>query len=217
MITMNIEIINPYVLKIIVAARKEDSIKAISNRAGISYGWTYKWIKNLAKLGVFKLTRMKTFLNEDSSFYTKTLHYIKETLSKDIQFNYEVVSLLGIDYCFTKVDAVFIWTRGGYNIARYKDFYPIFIKVKKKDKRLFEEYCNRLNLAINKKKGVFYRPIFSDNFKASDCEGIPVDSLTETISFMKENRYNFEPALEMVEERYKRGIKIKYKEFVTNV
>lgn len=214
---MNLELINPYVLKILIAARKEDSIKAISDRISLSYGWTYKWMQDLAKLGVFKLTRMKAFLNENSQFYKKTLRYIKEILSKDVRFNYDALSLFGIDYCYTETDAVFIWTRGGYNIARYKNFYPIFIKVKKKDKKLFEEYCKRLNLSINKKSGVFYKPIFMDDFKVGYNEGIPVDSLKETITFMEENIYNFEPALEMIKEMYKEKIKIKYKELVTNV
>ena len=214
---MNLELINPHVLKILIAARKEDSIKAISDRISLSYGWTHKWIQDLAKLGVFKLTRMKTFLNENSQFYNKTLQYIKETLTKDIRFNYDVLSLFGIDYCFTKTDAVFIWTKGGYNIARYKSFYPIFIKVKTKDKKLFEEYCKKLNLFVKKKSGVFYKAIFLDDFKVSYNDGIPVDSLKKTIVFMEENRYNFEPALEMVKEMYKKKIKIKYKEVVTNV
>ncbi len=214
---MNLELINPHVLKILIAARNEDSIKAISDRISLSYGWTYKWIQDLAKIGVFKLTRMKAFLNEDSQFYKKTLQYIRKTLTKDARFYYDVFSLFGIEYCFTKIDAVFIWTKGGYNIARYKNFYPIFIKVKTKDKRLFEYYCKKLNLFVNKKRGVFYKPVFLDDFKFSYNDGIPVDSLRETISFMEKNKYNFEPALEMIKEMYKEKIKTKYKEVVTNV
>ena len=153
---MKIELVNPYVLKILISARKEDSIRAISKRINLSYGWTYKWIQELSNLGIFKLTRTKAYLNENNQYYKRTLKYIKDILTNNVHFYYTVLNLFGIGYCFTKTDAVFIWTRGGYNIARYRDFYPIFIKIKIKDKELLEDYCKKLNLSINKKRGIFY-------------------------------------------------------------
>jgi predicted alpha-1,2-mannosidase len=39
-----------------------------------------------------------------------------------------------------------------------------------------------------------------------------VEPLNEVIEFMQENIYNFEPALEMIKESYKKKIKVKYKE-----
>lgn len=214
---MKMEVINPYVLKIFIAARREDSIRAISKRINLSYGWTYKWIQDLEELGAFKLTRMKTYLNENNEFYKKTLKYANGVLSNDVRFYYNALALFGITYCFTKTDAVFIWTKGGYNIARYKEFYPIFIKIKAKDKELFEGYCKKLSLSANKKAGIFYQVAYLDEFYIDYCDGIPVDSLEETIHFMKKNIYNFEPALEMIKEMYKKRIKAEYKEVITNV
>ena len=214
---MKLELVNPHVLKILISARKEDSIRSISNRISLSYGWTYKWVQDLAELGVFRLTRMKVFLNEKNKFYQQTLAYIKKVLSRDIQFYYNVIGLFGIKYAFTKIDAVFIWTKGSYNIARYKEFYPIFIKIAKKDRKIFESYCKRLNLSLNRKNNVFYQIEYLDDFRFEYCEGIPVDRLDETIDLMDKDRYNFEPALEMIKEMYKKKIKTKYKEKVTNV
>lgn len=214
---MNLDLINPYVLKILVAVRDEDSINSISDRISLSYGWTHKWVQELAKEGVFRLTRMKVYLNKNSEFYKKTLKYIKSTLYSDVQFYYEALSLFGIDYCFTKIDAVFVWTKGGYNIARYKNYYPIFIKVKEKDRYLFDYYCKKLSLKINSKKGIFYKPEFLESVELSYCDDMPVDSLDATIDFMQKNKYSFEPALEMIKEMYNKRIKVEYKEVVTNV
>lgn len=214
---MKLELVNPHVMKIMIAARKEDSINALSNRISLSYGWTYKWVTDLAGAGVFRLTRMKLYLNEKNDFYRRTLQYIREVLSKDIQFHYSVLSLFGIQYAFTKTDAVFVWTKGGYNIARYREFYPIFIKVAKKDKNIFENYCRKLNLGLHKKQRVFYKVAYMDEVHCEYCEGVPVDSLDETIAFMEKYIYNFEPALEMIKEMYGKKIKVKYKELVTNV
>ena len=217
MISMNLETINPHTLKILIAARDEDSINAISHRISLSYGWTYKWISELGKIGVFKLTRMKIFLNRNNSFYKETLSYISKILNSSPYFYYEVLSLTGIKYCFTATDSVFIWTKGGYNISRYREFYPIFIKMKSKDKTVFENFCKKLNLKINKRKGIFYKIIYLEDFNIAYCNNIPVDSLDETISFMSKNKYNFEPALEMIKEIYKKKIKARYKEIITNV
>lgn len=214
---MRFDIINPYVLKILIAARKKDSINSISARISLSYGWTYKWIKELEKIGVFRLTRMEMYLNPKNAFYKMTLKYIQSVLGKDVQFYYEILSLFGISYSFTKTDSVFVWTNGGYNISRYKGFYPIFIKVKKTDRQTFGEYCKKIDLKINQKAGVFYKVEYLDDLKASECKGVPVDSLGKTIEFMQRNKYNFEPALEMIKEMYKQKIKVSYKEAVTNV
>ncbi len=217
MITMNMDLINPYVIRIIIAVREGDSIRAISQRIQVSYAWTYKWVWALAKIGIFRITKAKIEINKTNAFYKKTMSYIQEVLTHDVAFYYKVLTLFGISYCFTKTDAVFMWTKGGYNIARYKGFYPIFIKVKKEDKKIFECYCKKLRLNIQKKKNIFYDVCYVDKIDITFLEGIPIDPLEETIAFMEKNKYNFEPALEMIKEMYGKKISSKYKEVVTNV
>jgi len=209
---MEIATINQYIMKIIIAAREQDSINQIAKRINISYGWTHKWCRKLINLGVFKEVGLKLILNKENKFYKDTLEYIKASFSKDINFHYSVLELFGIKYCFTKTDSVFIWTKGGYNIARYKEYYPIFIKVKKDDFKTFKEYCKKLNLKINAKKGIFYFIEVLDDFEVSYSDSIPVDSLNAAIGFMKKHIYNFQPALEMIQEMYNKNLNIKYKE-----
>lgn len=209
---MEIDILNEHVMKIIVTARKTDSINAISKRINLSYGWTYKWVKELIKLGCFKQAGLKLFLEEGNKFYRNTLDYIKSNFNQNIGFNYEVLGLFGIKYGFTKTDAVYVWTKGGYNIARSKDCYPIFVKIKKDDYITFLWYSKKLGLKINKNKGVFYNVEVLDDFKVYFLENIPVDSFEDTVIFMKKYIYNFQPALEMIGEMYNKNFKVKYKE-----
>lgn len=212
MITMEIETFNQYVIKIIISARNQDSINLISKRIGLSYGWTYKWVKRLSELGVFKISRTRLQLNKKNKLYRNILKFIKANLSKDVGFNYSVLNLFGISYCFTKTDSTFIWTKGAYNIARYKDYYPIFIKLKKDDLVLFKEYCKKLDLKINRKKGVFYSIETLKEIKPVFVNRTPVDSLDETIAFMKKHIYNFQPALEIIQDMYHKRLKVKYRE-----
>ncbi len=209
---MDLDILNPHTMRIIIAARKKDSINSISKRIGLSYGWTHKWVKELAEKGVFRSSRQALELDENNSFYRSTLDYIKENFAGSISFHYSVLGLFGVKYCFTKTDAVFIWTKGGYNIARFKDHYPIFIKVKKSDAEDFKEHCRRLGLKTGSGKGIFYSIELLDDFPVSYSDRIPVDSLESTISFMKRHIYNFQPALEMISKMYRRETGVRYRE-----
>lgn len=213
MIIMEIEVLNPYTLKIMIAARREDTISAISKRIGVSYGWTHRWILELEKLGVFERAGKKVILNEKNRFYQKTLSYVKNTFGDDVGFHYRVLSLFGIKYCFTETDAVFVWTDGGYNISRYHSYYPIFVKVNKSDRETFEYYIKKLGVG----KRIFYKPLFLDDFDVEIHNEMPVDGLDETIAYMKRYVYNFQPALEMIQDMYKKDLGIEYMEAVTNV
>ncbi|MBS3083014.1 hypothetical protein J4454_03670 [Candidatus Pacearchaeota archaeon] len=113
---MEIGLLNPHVIKILTSARKEDTIIGISKRINLSYGWTNKWVNELIKEGVFKEKWRGIILQEDNKTYQKILKFIKDI--KDVRFYYSVLNLFGIEYCFTKTDAVYVWTEGRYNIAR---------------------------------------------------------------------------------------------------
>jgi len=208
---MKIEMLNPYVLKILISLRKEDSISSISKRINLSYGWTNKWVNELIKEGILKEKWRGIILQEDNKTYQGILRFIKENL-KDISFYYSVLNLFGIEYCFTKTDAVYLWTEGRYNIARYKEYYPIFVKIKKLDYPIFLEYCKKLGLKINSGEKVFYNVKVLDGFECVKKKNSFVEPLNKTINFMQENIYNFEPALEMIKEMYKKKLNIKYKE-----
>jgi len=209
---MRLDIMNPHAMKIMIASRPVDSISSISRRIGLSYGWTYHWVLELEKAGVFKRSGKRVFLKDDSSFYRQALGFLRSALGNDVDFHYKALSLFGIKYCFTSTDAVFVWTNGGYNIARYRGYYPIFIKVRSADREIFEFYSKKLGLG----KAIFYKAKFLKDFPAEIHRGVPVDSLEETIAFMKKYVYNFQPALEIVQELYGKRLHVKYREAVLN-
>lgn len=208
---MDIETLNPYVIRILISARDQDSMSSIAKRIGLSYGWTHKWVSVLIKEGVFKEKWNGIILQEDNQSYKKIMQFIKNTINP-INLYYSTLPLMGISYSLTQTDAVYVWTNGGYNIARYKEFYPIFIKIEKKDYQTFLYYCNKLGLNIKAKDGTFYDPKLVKKLISVKNGKYDVDSLEETIDFMKNNIYNFEPALEMIDEMYHKKLGYKYKE-----
>lgn len=208
---MEIELLNPYVIKILISVRSEDSISSVSERIGLSYGWTYRWVEKLIKEGIFKEKWRGIKLQDKNKTYRGIMKFIKENLN-DVGFYYSSLQLFGIEYCLTKTDSVYLWTEGRYNLARYRNFYPIFIKIKEEDYSLFLQYCKKLGLKINSNKGVFYSPEIVKEINCVKRNGFFVETLENTIIFMKENIYNFQPALEMIKKMYSKKLNAAYQE-----
>ncbi len=133
---------------------------------------------------------------------------------------YGVVSQIKLKYAFTEADAVFFWTKGGYQVGRFFGFYPIFLKVLKSDlakwKKAIKSRHMRFHVGGKKLRetlfGIFYVLMPEKDFKAEKLEGYYVEPLKQTIEFCRKNIYQYEPALEMLNETYKLGMKIRYRE-----
>ena len=146
-----------------------------------------------------------------------------------IRFNvrraYESVKEAGMDYAFTGPDAVYFWTKGGYNVDRFSASYPIHLKVRSQELRKWKEFFQsrgssfHVNGEAVKKTlfGVFYVIYREDEFSADEVEGFKAIPLEETVEFCKKNIYSYEPALEMLDEIYGLGLGAKYREAETNL
>jgi len=147
----------------------------------------------------------------------------------EMKFNvkdaYELVRETGMDYAFTGPDAVFFWTKGGYNVDRFFAFYPIYLKVRKGDLGrwggFFESKGKRFHVngePVRKTLfGTFYVLYPEEKFRADEVGGFKVISLKETVEFCRGNIYSYEPALEMLDEMYGLGLGAKYREAETNL
>jgi len=136
----------------------------------------------------------------------------------DVRSAYELLKKGDHPYALTEVDAVFAWTRGGYNVGRFFGFYPVHLKVHEGDvakwKRFFRSFGKKSFLANSTPKetvfGVFYLLHPARRIEAETVEGLKAEPLAKTVEFCKKNIYAFEPALEMLDEEYKLGLGIKY-------
>ncbi len=212
---MYIDLLNEHVLKILITAKDKDSISAISRRIKVSYGWTYHWISKLIKEKIFIQKGYSIYLNKKNKSYIEIITFLSSLLKNNISLNYSIIDLFGLKYAFTGNDAVFIWTKGGYNIERWKNHYPIFIKTRKKDKELWNYYFKKLNITNYPSvghKGIYFVFVVEEDFIIAKNHHPFVIPLLECVVYMKKNIFNFEPALEMVNEMYHLGLNIKYKE-----
>jgi DNA-binding Lrp family transcriptional regulator len=213
-----IETINQYTVKILMSAEDDDSIRSISKKTNISYGWTYYWIEKLVDLGAIERNGQKIKLNKNSRLYNNFIGFIKDSLKSSLSLSdaYSLPNLTGLDYAFTETDSIFIWTKGGYNIGRNKENYPIFIEVLSKDLGEWHNFFDRFFISysdgISKKDNIYFILIKKDSIKSDVIDGVSVIPLKDTVEYAKRFIYNFEPALEMLDSMYKLNMKSKYSE-----
>ncbi len=138
---------------------------------------------------------------------------------------YDTVAEAKMKHAFAEQDAVFIWTKGGYQADRFAGFYPISIKIRKRDLRKWKSFFlsrGKTFCIIGRPLketlfGVFYVLHPEVDFKAVRVNKFSVVPLAEAVDFCKSHIYSYEPALEMLDEMYRLGLKIKHRETATNM
>ena len=111
-------------------------------------------------------------------------------------------------FAFTRIDAVYVWTRGGYPVARSADDYVIFVAVEKPDywKNFFADFgmpANDERKSVDEIEGsVQFVVEERDKVETEWVEGQPVIPFDETVEYMRDNFAHFQPALEMLDEMY---------------
>lgn len=133
---------------------------------------------------------------------------------------YDLAGKIGLKYSFTGPDSVFLWTKGGYQVGRFFGFYPIYLKILRSDLKKWKDFLKSENMKFYIKGellketfiGAFYILMPEEDFKTEIIDNFSVDPLKETIKFCKNNIYQYEPALEMLNEMYNLGIEARYRE-----
>ncbi len=136
----------------------------------------------------------------------------------NINSGYDLLNKSDLPYALTDVDGVFVWTKGGYNAGRFFGSYPIHMKVLKSDvarwRRFFAKHGRKTMLGGEKPRetlfGVYYVLYPEIKLKAETEEGLKVVPLSDTVEFCNKNTYTFEPALELLDEEYNLGLKVRY-------
>jgi len=99
-------------------------------------------------------------------------------------------------FAFTRVDAVYVWTQGGYQVSRDPDDYPIFIAVREQDIDAWETFFAPFGLPtaferqpsdeIDGRLQIVLEP--RPSLDIEHVEGYPVIPRDETIEYMRELR-----------------------------
>jgi DNA-binding Lrp family transcriptional regulator len=211
------EYVDETAAKIMLAIQPGDSIRRIAQKIDGSYSWVYDWIERLEEAGFIRRDD-GVYIEEYSvrSRYHEMVAAISRSVSPSIDESYIVPHFAGLPFAYTKIDGVYVWTHGGYQIARGHDDYPIFVQVAAQDvdrwTAFFDEFglpCtveDRLDPTEYDATVSYVLFPTSNGVTREWVDGNPVVPLDETVDHMMEYRENYEPALEMIADEYDRDI-----------
>ena len=213
--------------KIVLAASEGDSIRRIAQKIDGTYSWVYTWIERLEAIGVVERSDgIRVTAPEARDGYAQLMETIARRTSPSADEGYVVPHFATMDFAFTKIDAVYVWTHGGYQIARGGDAYPIFMQINDADTDQWRSFFDRYDIrcVIDERDDAVVedtdRAVYYSVYPTSDpidpewVDGNPVISLSGTIEYMQEYRWNFEPALKMVADEYDIDIDVDSPDYV---
>lgn len=221
------EFMDPTAARIVLTANRGDSINRIANKIDVAYSWVYDWIDRLDEAKIISKTDNGIQITDhelrrqyDSLMAT---FYRRDTTSQEDA--YVIPHFAGMEFAYTEIDAAFVWTHGGYQIARSHDDYPVFIKVHDRDIdrwiAFFERYGFQSTIGERAHpddvdESVYYVLFPSEEaFEVAWVGGDPVIPLDEAIEKMTQHRPAYEPALEIIADEYDVDVEARHHEPAT--
>ncbi|MEF8775604.1 MAG: hypothetical protein V5A43_03750 [Haloarculaceae archaeon] len=117
-----------------------------------------------------------------------------------------------MEFAYTEIDAAYVWTRGGYQIARSHDDYPVFLEVHEQDIErwiaFFEQFGRNTSITerpeASEIEGNVYYVLYprTDGIEMDCVDGHPLISVERAVDQMMENRPASEPALDVIAEEH---------------
>jgi len=213
-----IELMDATAAKIVLAVQRGDSINRVASKIDVSYSWVYDWIERLEDAGIVAFTDsgLQTVDHEMRQQYAEMMAalYSRDTISQEDA--YVIPHFAGMEFAYTEIDAAYVWTHGGYQIARGHDDYPVFIEVHDRDIERWIAFFQQFGVdtTINERPdasdvdGNVHYVLFpkTDGIDAEWVDGNPVIPLDTAVDQMMENRPAYEPALEIIANEYDRDI-----------
>ena len=133
-----------------------------------------------------------------------------DTSPPSISEAYVLPQFAGMEYAYTKIDAVYVWTRGGYQVARDPADYPLFVTAHESDLDAWTAFFDRFNIPTAQERQpaedldgaiqVVLEP--RSQIAPEMVDGRPVVPLQETVAFANEDEATFESAVDMLGRMY---------------
>ena len=113
-------------------------------------------------------------------------------------------------FAFTRIDTIYVWIQGGYQVSRDPDDYPLFIAVHEQDVDAWETFFESFGLPttferqpsdeIDGPLQIVLDP--QTSLEIEDVEGYLVIPREDTIEYMREHYAQFQSALAMLDRMY---------------
>ena len=198
-------------LKVVLALDPGNSISGVARKIDENRETIRRVVNRLEEAGYVAYDDGLHLL--DRTLRTVGLEWLTATAAispPSIPEAYVLPQFAGMEYAYAAIDAVYVWTRGGYQVARDPEDYPLFIAVHASDLDAWVEFFDRFGI-----------PTAEDRQPAEDLDGAiqvvleprsrietqlvdgrPVVPIEETVAFANEYYATFQSALDMLDRMY---------------
>ena len=205
------EVFDGTAVRVLLGLDSGDSIRSVSQRIGTPYETVRQAVNRLEAAG---------FVAYDGGLYLPEqnvrepaldlLAASARTSTPTIEEAYTLPHYANLPFAFTRIDAVYVWTQGGYQVGRDPDDYPLFLAVERDDADDWRQFFARFDIPVGTERQptenvdsalqIVVEP--RDQLDIETVEGHPVIPRAETIDYMEGNYATFASALDMLDRMY---------------
>jgi DNA-binding Lrp family transcriptional regulator len=197
--------------QIILATERGDSIRRVAQRLHTPYETVRQAVNRLEDEGYVRYADGLSIVDDRVRVAARELVAASAGVSPPtIEEAYVLPQFGNWPFAFTRIDAVYVWTQGGYQVGRSPEDYPLFLAVRERDVDAWESFFESFGLPTASERQLpdeVAGPLqfVLDPRRSLDIEhveGYPVIPQEETIAYMREHYAQFQSALAMLDRMY---------------
>lgn len=205
------EILDRTAAQVLLATTPGASIRQVAQRIQRPYETVRQAVNRLEDTGYLTYDDGLTLRTDDVREAARELVAASATISPpSIEDAYVIPHYGDHQFAFTRIDAVYVWTRGGYQVGRDPDDYPLFLAVREEDLDDWRDLFSSFGLPVSHERQpptaidgplqIVLEP--RESLEVEWIEGSPVIPRDETIAYMEANSVHFQSALAMLDRMY---------------
>ena len=205
------EVLDETAAQVILAIESGDSIRRVSQHLHIPYETVRQAVNRLEDAGYVHYDDGLSVVDERVRDAACELVAASAGVSPPTFEEAYVLPQFGDwPFAFTRIDAVYIWTQGGYQVGRNPDDYPLFLAIHEQDVDAWETFFDSFDLPTafeRRPRDELAGPLQvvlepRPSLDIDHVEGYPVIPRPETIEYMREHSTQFQSALAMLDRMY---------------